>query len=113
MVLIGGWIWPVFTGLLLLWVFSLYLVSQVLWRWLEAHEQLRVTTAAPRSDAIALLSGGCHPVSCAALVSDWEDPLLILAGLDLCRAGKAPRLLSTGCFSPFRPGHLPESQRYL
>ena len=46
-------------------------------------------------------------------MSDWEDPLPILAGLHLCRAGKAPRLLSTGCFSTSRPGYLSESQRYM
>ena len=46
-------------------------------------------------------------------VSEWEDPDYFLAGLDLYRAGKAPRLLFTGGSSPFRPGHPPEGQRYL
>ena len=34
--LLGRWRWPVIAALLLLWVFSLGLVSQGLWRWLEA-----------------------------------------------------------------------------
>ena len=46
-------------------------------------------------------------------MSEWEDPDRFLAGLDLYRAGKAPRLLFTGGASPFRPGQAPEGQRYL
>ena len=33
--LVGRWRWPVITAALLLWVFSLGMVSQSLWRWLE------------------------------------------------------------------------------
>ena len=36
-----------------------------------------------------------------------------LAGVDLYRAGKPPRLLFTGGASPFRLGQLTEGQRYL
>ena len=105
--------WPVISALLLMWVFSLGLVSQGLWRWLEAPWQRRAATAAPRADAIVVLSGGRHPAPGAARVSEWHDPDRFLAGLDLYRAGKAPRLLFTGGASPFRPGQPPEGQRYL
>ena len=105
--------WPVVTAGLLLWVFSLGMVSQGLWRWLEAPWQRRAATAAPRADAIVVLSGGRHPAPGAARVSEWEDPNRFLAGLDLYRAGKAPRLLFTGGASPLRPGQAPEGQRYL
>ena len=111
--LIGRWRWPVITAALLLWVFSLGLVSQGLWRWLEAPWQRRVATAAPRADAIVVLSGGRHPAPGAARVSEWEDSDRFFAGLDLYRAGMAPRLLFTGGASPFRPGQPPEGQRYL
>ena len=111
--LIGRWRWPVIASLLLMWVFSLGLVSQGLWRWLEAPWQRRAATAAPRADAIVVLSGGRHPAPGAARVSEWEDPDRFLAGLDLYRAGKSPRLLFTGGASPFRPGQPPEGQRYL
>ena len=47
--LIGRWRWPIHTALLLLWVFSLGLVSQGLWRWLEAPWQRRAARAAPRA----------------------------------------------------------------
>ena len=111
--LVFRWRWPVVTAALLLWVFSLGLVSQSLWRWFEAPWQRRAATAAPRADAIVVLSGGRHPAPGAARVSEWHDPDRFLAGLDLYRAGKAPRLLFTGGASPFRPGQLREGQRYL
>ena len=111
--LVFRWRWPVVTAALLLWVFSLGMVSQGLWRWLEAPWQRRAATAAPSADAIVVLSGGRHPAPGAARVSEWHDPDRFLAGLDLYRAGKAPRLLFTGGASPFRPGQSPEGQRYL
>ena len=46
-------------------------------------------------------------------MSEWSDPDRFLAGLDLYRAGRAPRLLFTGGSSPFSPGQPPEGQRYL
>ena len=101
--LLGRWRWPVIAALLLLWVFSLGLVSQGLWRWLEAPWTRQLAAAAPRVDAIVVLSGGRHPAPGAARVSEWEDPDRFLVGLDLYRAGKAPRLLFTGGASPSGP----------
>lgn len=60
-----------------------------------------------------MLSGGRHPAPGAAKVSEWHDPDRFLAGLDLYRQGKAPRLLFTSGASPFSPGQPPEGQRYL
>jgi len=111
--LIGRWRWPVITAVVLLCVCSLGLVSQTLWRWMEAPWQRSTVAAAPFAEAIVVLSGGRHPVPGAARVSEWRDPDRFLAGLDLFRAGKAPRLLFTGGASPFRPGQLPEGQLYL
>ena len=111
--LVGRWRWPVVTASLLLWVFSLGLVSQSLWRWLESPWQRRSVLEAPQADAIVVLSGSLHPAPGPARLSEWEDPDRFLAGVDLFRAGKAPRLLFTGGTSPFRPGQLPEGQHYL
>ena len=111
--LIGRWRWPLVTAAMLLWVFSLGLVSQNLWRLLEAPWQRRSALEAPQADAIVVLRGGRHPAPGSARLSEWHDPDRFLAGLDLFRAGKAPRLLFTGGASPFRPGQLPEGQHYL
>ena len=111
--LIGRWRWPVVTAALLLWVFSLGLVSQSLWRLLEAPWHRCSALEAPQADAIVVLSGGRHPSPGPARLSELHDPDRFLAGLDLFRAGKAPRLLFTGGASPFRPGQLPEGKHYL
>ena len=111
--LVFRWRWPVIIAALLLWGFSLGLVSQSLWRWLEAPWQRVTAVKAPQADAIVVLSGGRHPAPGPARLSEWHDPDRFLAGLDLFRAGKAPRLLFTGGASPFRPGQVPEGQHYL
>ena len=72
--LIGRWRWPVITALVLLWVFSLGLVSQTLWRWLEAPWQRQSAAKTAFADAIVVLSGGRHPVPGAAKISEWHDP---------------------------------------
>ena len=105
--LVGRWRWPVVTAVLLLWIFSLGFVSQSLWRWLEAPWERRSALEAPQADAIVVLSGGRHPAPGAARLSEWHDPDRFLAGRDLFRAGKAPRLLFTGG-SPFCQGQRPE-----
>ena len=111
--LIGRWRWPVISAVVLLWVCSLGLVSQTLWRWLEVPWQRSTAAAAASAKAIVVLSGGRHPAPGAARVSEWYDPDRFLAGLDLYRAGKAPRLLFTGGASPFRPSQPPEGQQYI
>jgi uncharacterized SAM-binding protein YcdF (DUF218 family) len=110
---IGRWRWLVIAAVVLLWVFSLGLVSQMLWRWLEAPWQRQSAAKAASADAIVVLSGGRHPAPGVTRISEWHDPDRFLAGLDLYRRGKAPRLLFTGGASPFSPGLPPEGQRYL
>ena len=68
--LISRWRWPVITAVLLLWVFSLGLVSQCLWRWLESPWQRRSALEAPQADAIVVLSGGRHPAPGPARLSE-------------------------------------------
>ena len=75
--------------------------------------QRRSALEAPQADAIVVLSGGRHPAPGPARLSEWDDPDRFLAGIDLFRAGKAPRLLFTGV--PVLPpsGQRPEGQHYL
>ena len=72
--LVGRWRWSLLTAALLLWVFSLGMVSQSLWRWLEAPWQRRSAFEAPQADAIVVLSGGRHPAPGPARLSEWHDP---------------------------------------
>jgi len=111
--LIGRWRWPVIVAVVLLWLSSLGIVSQLLWRWLESPWQRQLVSAASNADAIVVLSGGRHPAPGAAQVSEWHDPDRFLTGVDLFLAGKAPRLLFTGGASPFLPGQPAEGSLYL
>ncbi|MFL0774594.1 MAG: hypothetical protein AB8A39_07525 [Prochlorococcus sp.] len=65
------------------------------------------------AEAIVVLSGGRHPAPGAARVSEWHDPDRFMAGLDLYRAGKAPRLLFTGGASPFSNRAFPPKNAQL
>ena len=104
---------PVISAAFLLFTLSLGLVSQNLWRLLEAPWERRFASDAPSADAIVVLSSVRHPAPGPAGLSEWHDPDRFLAGLDLYRAGKASRLLFTGGVSPFRPGQRPEGQHYF
>ena len=79
--LIGRWRWPVMAAVVLLWICSLGLVSQTLWRWLEAPWQRTTAAEALPAEAIVVLSGGRHPTPGAAQVSEWHDPDRFLLGL--------------------------------
>jgi uncharacterized SAM-binding protein YcdF (DUF218 family) len=108
-----GWRWSSLLAFALLWIFSLGIVAQGLWRLLEAPWQRRLVSSAPSADAIVVLSGALHPAPGIDRVTEWADPDRFLAGLDLYRANKAPRLLFTGGSNPFQPGLLPEGQQYI
>ncbi len=105
--------YPFFISISFLWFFSLGIVSQLLWCYLESPLIRSTASQAQAADAIVVLSGGRHPAPGPARVSEWNDPDRFLAGLDLYRAGKAPLLLFTGGASPYRPGQPPEGQLYL
>ena len=109
--LIARWRWPQIAGFLFLLLFSLGLVSQALWRLLEAPWQRRQAIEAPTADFIVVLSGGRHPALGSARLREWGDPYRFFAGIDLYRAAKAPLLLFTGGSSPYRPAQPPEGHR--
>ena len=56
--LVARWRWPVISAVVLLWLFSLGLVSKILWRWLEHPLQRESAAKVPSADAIVVLSGG-------------------------------------------------------
>ena len=73
--------WLVITATLFLWLFSLGLVSQTLWRWLEAPWERQLVDLVPSADAIVVLSGGRHPAPGKERISEWHDPDRFFAGL--------------------------------
>ena len=103
---------PLGLALLLLWLFSTGLVSQMLWGLVEHPWQRQAAADAPMADAIVVLSGGRHAAPGADQISEWYDPDRFLAGVELYRAGRAPRLMFTGGQNPFQAGLAPEGELY-
>lgn len=105
--------WPLFGALAILWVFSSGVVSQLLWRAVEAPWQRKAASSVPRADAIVVLSGSRHAAPGRARIIEWSDPDRFLAGVELFKADRAPRLLFTGGQSPLQAGLPPEGALYL
>jgi len=104
--------WLMVVAILTLWVSATPVVAQGLWRWLESPWQRQRANTAPRTEAIVVLSGGRHPAPGAERLKEWNDPDRFLAGLDLWRAGRAPRLIFTGGVNPFQPDMPNEGSLY-
>ena len=104
---------PLFFAASILWFFSLGVVSQRLWSLLEYPYTRVQASEAPQADAIVVLSTGRHPAPGYSRITEWHDPDRFLAGIDLFRAGKAPRLFFTGGFSPLYSAQLPDGDHHL
>lgn len=89
--------WPLPLAFGLLWLFSLPVVEQGLWRVLEHPWRRLPARQAPSAGAIVVLSGGFrHPSEGPVGTLEWRDPDRFQAGLELFRARRAPRLVFTG-----------------
>ena len=88
-------------------------MNEALWRSLESPWERNPVDLAQTADAIVVLSGGRHPAPGSSRISEWHDSDRFLAGIELYRASKAPRLLFTGGANPFSPGQPLEGNLYL
>lgn len=97
-------------GLALLLIFSMPLVSNLLFRTIENFEERPVIATLPSGDAIVVLSGmlTTAPLAGGGTVSEWTDPDRFFAGVELWKAEKAPLLMFTGGQLPWLPNNLPE-----
>ena len=98
-------------GLALLLVFSMPLVSNLLFRAVENYEERPVIATLPSGDAIVILSGmlTTAPLAGGGTVSEWTDPDRFFTGVELLKAEKAPLLIFTGGQLPWLPNEPPES----
>jgi uncharacterized SAM-binding protein YcdF (DUF218 family) len=87
-----------FVALMLLWLLSLPVVSDPMWRMLEQQTVRRSVENVQTAQAIVVLSGMARTVqSETGPINEWADASdRFWAGLELYRAGKAPRLFFTG-----------------
>ncbi len=89
----------------LLYVGSMPIVSNVLFRQIESNEVKLTPQEAPQADAIVVLGGMLSWVpSKQGLVTEWGDPDRFFAGVDLMAAGRAPMLIFTGSKFPWDLG---------
>lgn len=95
--------WLGWTGLAVLTLSSLNIVSNPLLRLLEdAYPPIRVPDCPP-ADAVVVLGGNIHAESPAAAI-DWNEAAdRFQRGVELIQAGKAPFLVFTAAAIPWRP----------
>jgi uncharacterized SAM-binding protein YcdF (DUF218 family) len=102
-----GLIW---TALVLFWVCSTPLASDLLVRALENGAERVEATSMPTADAIVVLSEGREVAPGVAAISEWNDGDRFWGGIALYQAGKAPLLVFTGGWSPGQPNAKPEGE---
>ncbi|MGQ3684434.1 MAG: YdcF family protein [Candidatus Loosdrechtia sp.] len=97
-------------GLAVLWLSGTPVVANFAMRAAEGWQVREQITALPEADAIVVLSGFLTLAPGNPPVSEWDDADRFFAGVELHKAGKAPLLVFTGGWSPWRPHALPEGQ---
>ncbi len=89
----------------LLYVGSMPLVADALFRQIESDEVKLTTQDTPKADAIVVLGGMLLWVqSKQGLVTEWSDPDRFFAGVELMAAQRAPILIFTGGKVPWDLG---------
>ncbi|ABL66584.1 YdcF family protein [Chlorobium phaeobacteroides] len=101
----------IFFGVALLWVFSMPVTGDFLTRLVCGVYSFRGSAASlPDADAVVVLSGMIERVDGAPL-GEWGEAVdRFDGGIELFRAGKAPLLVFTGGWIPWRPDRVPEGE---
>lgn len=103
---------PIWAGFMIFWLCSTPLLSDRFMAAVEQHAQRLDPATMPSADAIVVLSGMLETAPGPAGISEWNQASdRFWAGLDLFQAGKAPRLIFTGGWVPWRPDQLPEGEQ--
>jgi len=97
-------------GLVLLWFSAMPVTSNLLMRAVEGWEARLPAEAMPEADAIVVLSSGRVLAPGDPPVSEWDDADQFFGGIELYRAGRAPLVVFTGGWIPWRPAAEPEGR---
>ncbi len=98
------------TGLLVLSLFSLPIVSDALMRFVEGPLRRSPVSAIGKADAIVVLSGMLHQINGAPL-GEWGDAVdRFEGGIDLFKAGKASVIVFTRGQMPWHTYGVPEGE---
>jgi uncharacterized SAM-binding protein YcdF (DUF218 family) len=102
-----------FTRQNMFWLCSTPVLSDRLMAAVEGHGQRLDPNTMPKVEAIVVLSGMITMAPGSAAIPEWgEASDRFWGGLDLYQADKAPRLIFTGGWVPWRPDQQPEG-KYL
>lgn len=102
---------PIWAALMLFWLCSTPVLSDRLMAAVEGHGQRLDPNAMPKVEAIVVLSGMIKIAPGSAAIPEWgEASDRFWGGLDLYQADKAPRLIFTGGWVPWRPDQQPEGE---
>ena len=102
--------WLCWAGLALVWIFGTPLVSRELMRAAEGWQSRAPISSAPAAQAIVVLSYGLIRPPGDPDATEWLDPDRFFAGVELYKAGKAPVIIFTGGWVPWRPTVRPEGE---
>lgn len=95
-------------GIGLLWIASTPLVSDEIMRAAEGWQTRQPLAIAPVAQAIVVLSTGRVQPPGDPAASEWLDADRFFGGVELYKSGKAPLLIFTGGWVPWRPDARPE-----
>lgn len=76
----------------------------------SAYPERLTAPEAPTADAIVVLSSGRKIAPGKAQVSEWGDANRFYGGIELFKAGRAPKLIFTGGWAPWEPVSKPEGE---
>lgn len=103
--------WLCWLGVVLLWLASTPLVSDYTLRMAEGGQVRQPVAALPVTDAIVVLSGGRTQPPGDPTAVEYTDAIdRYYGGVALYLGGKAPRLVFTGAWLPWRPDAPPEGE---
>lgn len=88
--------WPIYIAIVCLYVFSTPIVAGNFFKLIEGTEPRKTPTEMPRVDAIVVLSGMINQIkSKNGVQPEWVDPDRFFGGIELFKAGKAPKIIFT------------------
>lgn len=100
-------------GLVVLLLSSMPVTSNSLMRAVEGQAVRMTVESMPDADAIVVLSGGMKISPIGSPVVEWNDPDRFIGGIELYKAEKAPVIIFTGGWVPWKPGLEPEGKMLI
>lgn len=94
--------WPIYTAIACLYIFSTPIFASKFFQLIEGSEPRMTPKDMPNADAIVVLSGMINQVkSSDGVYPEWGDPDRFFGGIELFKAGKAPKIIFTGGKMPW------------